>query len=80
MLYTFNRFRVNQATGVREEVNVDEGFTAMLRFENEAVGLIEASKLATGLFLTWLEFSILPYELSYVSPFHHLLSECRLVS
>jgi len=47
-LYTFNRFRVNQATGVREEVNVDEGFTAMLRFENGAVGLIEASKLATG--------------------------------
>ena len=47
-LYTFNRFRVNQATGVREEVNVDEGFTAMLRFENGAFGLIEASKLATG--------------------------------
>jgi len=47
-LYTFNRFRVNQAAGVREEVNVDEGFTAMLRFENGAVGLIEASKLATG--------------------------------
>jgi len=47
-LYTFNRFRVNQATGVREEVNVDEGFTAMLRFENGAVGFIEASKLATG--------------------------------
>ncbi|KUO93492.1 MAG: hypothetical protein AT713_05015 [Caldivirga sp. JCHS_4] len=47
-LYTFNRFRVNQATGVREEVNVDEGFTAILRFENGAFGLIEASKLATG--------------------------------
>ncbi|MGC9136318.1 Gfo/Idh/MocA family protein [Caldivirga sp.] len=47
-LYTFNRFRVNPATGVREEVNVDEGFTAMVKLRNGAVGIVEASKLATG--------------------------------
>ena len=49
-LYTFNRLRPNPASGISEEVNVDEGFTAMVKFSNGAIGVIEASKLATGHF------------------------------
>jgi len=45
---TFVKERLNPQTSRKEEVTVDDAFHALIKFQNGATGVIEASRMATG--------------------------------